>query len=136
MLRLDSFIGGGDITNEPPENEQKDALVFAESNTITYAKETFSASELVLEYTEKPYLPPNSSYRIIFALSENDLDNILICLQAKRLSNTYAIALCSERIYQNIFEEAKIEHIVYDLSSAFKKYYEYVGQPIWLELRT
>ena len=105
MWRLDGFREKGHLatTERLP---QKNALLFGEAERVNRMRMRCQESGLSCECIEEPTVRPYSSYRIICACSQDDLENLLFCSRARKLvPDAAVIAICNDRLYERLYRE-------------------------------
>lgn len=65
---------------------------------------------------EGPELPAPCAYRLVLAVSENDLNNLLLCASARReLKSIQLIARCNDPLDREIFRQQRVDVTVSSL---------------------
>lgn len=94
-------------------------LIFVDENGEDFEAEihalmhelTFSG--IPYERTTNPGYQKLENFSCVLALSGKDLDNVLLCHQAKRLRPEIGtIARCSRNVYREIFHEQGVDRII------------------------
>jgi len=112
MCCVDNFICSGEDIEKQIEYKDKDVLLYKCSYKIYSLLDSRNVSYDIVDY---PALPALNHYRIVLALSENDLDNLLLCSSAKH-ANPYSrtIARCNSQIYREIFMREDVDAVIFD----------------------
>lgn len=111
--KLDAAIAKGAFGSEPHKPEQKNILLFSEPPILAGLCESFSKEGDCFDCMSEPCPPPGKVYRIVCALSANDLDNLLLCRSAQRATkDVCTIARCNNRLYEGVFRQAHITHVL------------------------
>lgn len=110
MGRVDAFIDGGGFADDP-----RPAPIL-----LLYLGECHEADEPAAdalpgswELIETPEIRPDVSPKVVAALSEDDLENILLSTQARRMCpQCVTIARLNDPAYAGLFKRAHISHVV------------------------
>jgi hypothetical protein len=63
--------------------------------------------------TSEPDIPDNMRLMMLLAISNSDLDNLLLCCKARHLfPDACLIALCNDMLYHSIFMQTGIQYIL------------------------
>ncbi len=118
MKKVDRFIGHVGFTDAPSALEVKDTLVFADLGQMEETQAALQTSPRAFEYISEPALPEQAAYETALALSHNDLDNILLCAQAKKRYPAYTIAVCNNKRYLSVFQDYHIDSVAFSIGEA------------------
>lgn len=117
--RLDRFIERGGFAKEPEPFGEKEILLYGEQETIDEISHALHDAAVTYDYTTEPEIMDNITYHWIGAFSKDDMDNLLICLSAKRKNaDIHTMAKCNNMIYENIFRQIGIGVILQNDVSA------------------
>lgn len=119
MDKLDDYLNGGGFSGAPQAWESKGILIFSDLPDKMELQPLLQAASYSHAVVDSPALPPRSVYRAVFALSANDLDNILLCMLAQKAHSTVTVALCNDKQYLRIFQEYPIDKVVLSMEEAF-----------------
>lgn len=120
MDHIDSFLESNKQENKS-QNSQNKVLIFCNDKAaVALIKKQMNGRKLGCAFTEIPALPTQNYYKAILAISTNDLDNILICQQAKKGSVSHILAVCNNKMYANIFDEFDIQNVFYNIQDALE----------------
>ncbi|MEA4970478.1 MAG: NAD-binding protein [Candidatus Pelethousia sp.] len=113
MCRLDRFLERGGFMAEPETPAEKEILLYGELETIDEISHMLDNAALTYDYTPEPDIIAGTIYHWIGAFSQDDADNLLICLMAKRKNSAIrTMAQCNNAIYKNIFRQTGITVIL------------------------
>jgi hypothetical protein len=116
MCRLDNFIAAGRSVPQQTEYKDKDVLLYKGPYEIYSLLDKSKISYDIVDY---PSLPDWTRYRIVFGLSESDLDNLLLCSGAKHADfSVKTVARCNDQVYRDIFMREDIDAVVFDMQQA------------------
>lgn len=112
MSKLDKFLGKEGI------QAQDDAIcpvaiIFGEANLAKQVTQLLKKDGVpVLTLTEPFLVQQEQCFRYLFALSENDADNIVLCKIGKKVYNIEKIiSLCNDRRNEEMFMSEKIRYL-------------------------
>jgi hypothetical protein len=116
MSRLDAFFQNGGFVDNPPVKIERSLVVFC----VKHAELLLGKLEPSLQQygfrcclISEPHVPVPVSIMAVLALSDNDLDNLLLCHEAKHLcADVYTIALCSDQLFRHYFHDAGIDQVL------------------------
>lgn len=112
MDRLDQFIEQGGFIQDPEVPKEKEILLYGEPETIDEISHALDAAAITHDFTAEPIIKDGMIYHWIGAFSKDDVDNLLICLSAKRKnSGIRTMARCNNTIYENVFKQTDITMI-------------------------
>jgi len=113
VARIDKYISTEEALYEAEEFVYKDVLLLKDAGEI---EAIFEANHVTFDFVEHPDIPRFCSYRVVIGVSDNDLNNLLICKAAKRFNLlTRTIAKCNIQMYQEIFHCEEIDAVVTDI---------------------
>ena len=112
MTRLDKFMVEGGFQIEYNEMLPV-AIVLGGNDLATQVSELLQKNGIpVLNLTEPFLLEQRQSFRYLFALSEKDVDNIVLCKVAKKVYGIEKIiSLCNERRNDGMFISEGISYL-------------------------
>ncbi|NCB42351.1 MAG: hypothetical protein EOM59_06995 [Clostridia bacterium] len=110
MCCVDKFISTEEALCEAEEFVNKDMLLFkGEAELIDVCEDNGVRFDLI----ESPCLPRFCCYRIVLGVSDNDLDNLLICKASKRFDPfVRTVAKCNAQVYHEIFSCEEVDAVV------------------------
>jgi hypothetical protein len=116
MSRLDAFFQNGGFIDSPAGKAEKSLVLF----NAKKADQLLSRIEPMLQQhgfrcclISEPHVPVPVSVVAVLALSDNDLDNLLLCHEAKHLcADVYTIALCNDQLFLHFFRDAGIDQVL------------------------
>jgi hypothetical protein len=116
MKRIDRFFDKREVSlNEhtPMETEQTLALIYGSSSLSEELVKILKSNAIDYEKIEdENQLYQIDYYSHLFAISDNDVDNLLICVVAdRRGSECQKIARCNSLDNQNIFHQNHISYL-------------------------
>jgi hypothetical protein len=112
LSKLDKFLEKGGFVMEKDETYPI-AIVLGESNLAKQMTELLEKNKISVWPLKEPFLiEQEKSFQYIFALSESDADNIVLCKIGKKLFNVeQIISFCNERRNENMFINEKIRYL-------------------------
>lgn len=104
LARLDKYLAEK-VSKENKNVMQSTAIVLGKTEWANQVIERLQEDGVeVLQLTEPFLLKRESNLRCIFALSQNDADNIVLCKIGKKLYNIEAmVSICNERRNEGMF---------------------------------
>jgi len=110
MRRLDKFIAAGGIPESPAaRGAQSAVLIFGVPEFTGALAARLAEKGVSYEITDRPEIPEGASFPAVAALSESDLDNLLLCSTAKKLRpDILSFAVCNDVTYRRVFDSAGI----------------------------
>ena len=109
MRRLDRFIAAGGIPESPAARRQSAVLIFGGPEISGTLAASLEEKGITYEVTDHPDLLEYSAFLAVAAISESDLDNLLLCSEAKRLRpDILSFAICNDMTYKSVFDNAGI----------------------------
>ncbi|MHB1154091.1 MAG: NAD-binding protein [Eubacteriales bacterium] len=116
MKRLDAFLAGGVLINPSSKNISHILLFGLSSDTEII--NVLEDMNVIYDLTDNECFTPLNIYKMVFACSDNDMNNLMICSSAKRSDNNiYTVAKCNNRLYETVFRRDDVDKIVYDSRS-------------------
>lgn len=116
MGRLDAFFAKGGFNDSPLAKVDKKLLIYCARQAellLDKLEPELQRQGIRCGVLTEPHVPPSDDLLAVLALSARDLDNLLLCHEAKHLrSDIYTIALCNDRLYQHFFADAGIDQIL------------------------
>lgn len=113
MGQLDNFIGSSGFTESSQELLIRTILLFGEKKIVTDISTHLSGRNISYHIAKEPDVPENIIFFVVLALSDNDMDNLLLCNKAKHVCpDVLTVAKCNENIYKKVFENAVINCIL------------------------
>jgi hypothetical protein len=115
MKRLDAFLAGGVLLNSSKNISHILFFGLSSDSDIINALENIN---VIYDLTDNECFAPLNIYNIVFACSENDMNNLMICSSAKRSdSSIYTVAKCNNKLYETVFRRDEVDKIVFDSRS-------------------
>lgn len=109
MNRLDVFLVGS--TNRDHKKTEKKVLIYG--NNLISDKITARLTNEAISYEkvqDVAYIKKEAQYYCVVALSEEDLDNLMMCVMSEKVHNKlFSIALCNDYRNKLVFEKYKIK---------------------------
>lgn len=123
MRRVDGFLTGGGFHKTPGDSVVKDVLVFSEcakqSDEMNAIKDSLGGLAKQYDIINKPQIPEKCRYGIVVSISDNDMENLMLCAMAKRLYvDVFTVAKCNDKRYEPVFCRDDIDVFVFDDRSA------------------
>lgn len=121
MSKLDKFLENEGFAAES-DNVCPTALVLGDTELAKRTAEILKDSKMpVFMLTEPCLLDQGQNFHYLFALSDNDVDNILLCkIGAKVYNIEKMISLCNDQNDEGIFKSEKIPYLSGELITAQK----------------
>jgi hypothetical protein len=112
LSKLDKFLEKGGFVMKKDETYPI-AIVLGESNLAKQMTELLEENKISVWPLKEPFLlEQEKSFQYIFALSESDADNIVLCKIGKKLFNVeQIISFCNESRNENMFINEKIRYL-------------------------
>ncbi|HZK25640.1 MAG TPA: hypothetical protein VFC74_09710 [Oscillospiraceae bacterium] len=112
VARLDRFLAGGGIVKDEVEVHPA-AIVFGQSSLAQEVTKILHKNKVRVFTIQEPFiLAHKDNVQFLFALSENDADNLVLCKIGKRIYGIEkAICLCNEQINKRLFGSEKISFL-------------------------
>ncbi len=112
MTRVDRFLSDGGFEAGAERGDKSVVLVLAPDAILNAleadGKELFSYKKIV-----EPLVPADTKTTAVLALSDSDLDNLLLCSEARHLHpNAFIVAKCNDTLYLNIFQSVGINQVL------------------------
>lgn len=112
MRRLDKYLNARSISNRSSEIIKQSVLIFGEPETAEPLIRHLEERGITYRVTPRPELSEDTALMAVAALSGNDLDNLLLCAQVKRLCpDALSFAVCNDMTYKNVFNSAGVSRI-------------------------
>lgn len=91
------------------------ALIFGDLSRQDVLEQLMLQRHISCLKLSEPHVPDHLKLRLVLAVSGNDMDNLLLCNEARHVDpGVVTIAKCSNSIYRDIFERAGISRILTD----------------------
>jgi len=123
MTRLDGFLAGN-IKEANGLSDYSSAIVLGENDLAGQVCQLLQEHQIkVIRMLEPSLFEREQRHKYLFALSENDADNIVLCKVGKKLYNIEAmIAVCNERKHEGMFQGEKIPYQLKERAAAQSVY--------------
>lgn len=114
VAKIDTFISGNNYIAEPAvEDEKKDypvAVVFGNTELAKRLSILLSDNQIhMLHLTDPFFFEKDGCFSYLFALSENDADNIVLCKIGRKIYDIERlICICNDIRNRRIYEKEKI----------------------------
>lgn len=113
VSRIDRFFDRGGFTKEPDAVVTKDIFLYGNQKVVEALSEDLNRARITNDWASEPDMNAGVTYQWIGAFSDNDEDNLLACLSAKRnQSGIYTMAKCNDLTYQNVFTQTEISVVL------------------------
>lgn len=111
---IDKCIGTEEALFTEEECPSKDVLLYKNIEDLV---STFKANHLDFDVIDSPSFPRLCFYKTVLGVSENDLDNLLICKIAKHFdADVLTVAKCNLQVYHEIFDCEEVDVVISDTS--------------------
>lgn len=113
MDRLDAFLASDKIVKAANQDDTESILVYKGDTDISMILETVDVNDKSLVFADNYEEYELSGCKAIVAISDNDADNLMLCVKAKhsRVGIT-TIARCNNNLNLEIFRDAGVTKIV------------------------
>ena len=113
ISKLDKFLEGGGFKNESDEAPPC-AVVLGQTDLAKEVTELLEAKGISVILLTEPFIfEQEKRFYYMFALSESDADNMVLCKIGKKLfSIEKMISLCNDLKNENVFRSEKIRYLV------------------------
>lgn len=109
MYRIDRFIQRGGIIDGPQGRVHQGALVYGAPDIAERLQKTGIKCRNLTE----PVYPEDGFYSALFALSPDDIENLVICRAAKQADpGIYIIARCNVPRLDGVFKDAGAKRVL------------------------
>lgn len=116
MKKFDAFFADGRKAH-PPEDSRNRVLLFGLSSNVSVL-DALDRLKIGYDLAETGSFIPQDKYTMVFACSDNDIDNLLVCSSAKKTdSGLFTVAKCNDKLYETVFRRADVDKIVFDTKS-------------------
>lgn len=118
LSKLDMFVAKGSVQIE--NSMTPTAIVLGETEQAKQITVLLEMNSILVFHLTEPFLfEPNQNFCYLFALSENDADNIVLCKIGKRVySIEKMISLCNDRCNESMFIHEEIDYLSGEESTA------------------
>ena len=114
LSRLDHFVSTDNALYNADTLSYKDILVYKCEPEIL---SLFTGNHIQYDLIESFDIPKLCCYKAVLGISDNDLDNLLICKTAKNFNPfVTTVAKCNLNIYRTIFSCKEIDVVVTDIN--------------------
>ncbi len=101
LHKLDRFIKQGGFVDGPIQSCIRVILVFESCQEKHHYLSFPEKVSMKCVYIKEPYIPENVVPAAVLALSDNDLNNLLICNEAAHFyPDVFRLAICNNRRYR------------------------------------
>jgi len=111
LSKLDNFLDKNSIAPQNDKN-QPYAVVFGKTKIADQVKDKLNHKNIPIYSISTPYLfEQGYEFRYLFALSDDDSDNIAISIVGKKIYNIdHILSICNDLNYANAFREDGIQY--------------------------
>ncbi len=111
MHRLDQFTEKN-ITPPSPQIRACDVLLFGPPNMVEPMLCTLQRQGLTCCRADSPQVPAGTRFEAVLAVSEDDMQNLLLCHEAGHASpGAFLVARCNHLSCQTVFTDAHIHAV-------------------------
>lgn len=115
MGRVDRFLEKTFPDAQMVRPEICAALIFGDLSRQDVLEQLMGKHHIACLKLSEPHVPDHLKLRLVLAVSGNDMDNLLLCNEARHIDpSVVTIAKCNNSIYREIFEQAGISRILTD----------------------
>ncbi len=119
MARLDRFLAKGGFSGMPEISMEKDILLYGAQDFVDQICLELDQAAVTYDKTSEPAVQERTLYHWIGAFSDDDADNLLLCLSARRENGQIrTMARCNDMAYESIFKQMGITVILHKEVSA------------------
>lgn len=116
MKKFDAFFTG-DMKAHPSGENRNRVLLFGLSSDV-FVLDALNRLKIGYDLADIDFFIPPDKYTMVFACSDNDIDNLLICSSAKKSDgDLFTVAKCNDKLYETVFRRADVDKIVFDTKS-------------------
>lgn len=117
MTQLDRFLDKGNVKND--DKIEVDLVLFGEADTLRTMLQDPTIQSYRIHTTMISDINQDMHFRMVAALSQNDIDNFMLCVQAKRMNQKcLTIALCNDTNHEKIFSDHRINRCFTSIPNA------------------
>ena len=112
LSKLDRFVSRADTLYKADALSYKDILVYKGAPEVIAM---LASNHIQFDLIECFDIPKLCCYKTVLGISDNDLDNLLICKTAKHFDPcVQTLAKCNFKMYQALFSCEEIDAVVQD----------------------
>lgn len=112
MARLDHFIEIGGFIEGADALMSRIVLIYAPNRDQTGLQKSLTQYHIKFQCIPEPHVPENMIPVVVAALSDSDMDNLLLCNEARHLHpELFTIAVCNDAMYSRLFKESGINRV-------------------------
>jgi len=116
MKKIDLFFTGNNKADPSGENRDRVLLFGLSSDTVVL--DALNHLKIRYDLADSEFFIPPDQYTMVFACSDDDINNLLICSSARRSdSEIFTVAKCNNRLYEAVFRRADVDKIIFDTKS-------------------
>lgn len=109
MVRLDNFIETGGFIEGPEALMQQVILIYSPAQHRSDLEKRLSHHHIRFQSIPEPHVPENMIPWVVAALSDSDMDNLLLCNEARHLHpDLFTVAVCNDTMHSRLFKESGI----------------------------
>ncbi len=114
MVRLDSFIESGGFIEGPEALIEPTVLIYDPHRDQDALEKSLLQHQIRFQCITEPHVPENMIPVVVAALSDSDMDNLLLCNEARHLHpDLFTVAVCNDALYTHLFKESGIKQVFY-----------------------
>ena len=133
MTKLDRFLGQGGFQLKYNEMIPV-AILLGGTDLAKQVERLLQENGIPVLTLSEPFLLQQQNFRYLFALSENDADNIVLCKVVKKIYIVEKIiSLCNDRRNESMFKGEEIPYVLEENVTA-QMIYEFVVKDTEVEL--
>ncbi|SMP55184.1 NAD-binding protein [Anoxynatronum buryatiense] len=113
MQQLDGFFDrqGFDLDLKVPLVSM--ALIYWENQPVTRFESMLQQEKIPYRIVTEPQIPEDVKPIAVLALSENDLNNLLLCTTAKhQFPAVLTVARCNDSLYRHLFQQGGVDTVL------------------------
>lgn len=119
VSKIDKFFDNINMEENRNEDVKNEVLIYPAEGIPNGLGPLLHTEGITYLIIAKPYIPENTEFKTLIALSDCDLDNLLLCGEARHnYPGSFIIARCNDLLYLNIFENIGINHVLTGTLSA------------------
>ncbi len=95
---------------------EAETLLFGHEEDIFIAREWLKKHDFCYDEVDTPTLPVAGNFHLLLALSNSDVDNLLLCAAARqRFETIKTAARLTDSVYLPVFKDAGVDYILPDV---------------------
>ncbi len=114
MVRLDNFIESGGFVEGPEAMLEPIVLIYDPHRDQGTLEKSLMEHHIRFQCITEPHVPENMIPVVVAAFSDSDMDNLLLCNEARHLHpDLFTVAVCNDALYTHLFKESGIKQVFY-----------------------